>query len=72
MVKPRQKAPAAFAYAGRRAVRICWVRYSDSTDRPAPITNGSLRFTIHREPPKSGMMTAEIWFMVKPTAVLWA
>lgn len=49
-------------------VIIC-VKKSDSIVKPVPTRNGNLQFSIHKAPPKTAIMTAEIWFIVKLTAV---
>ena len=42
---------------------------SDNNANPVPTKNGKRQFSIHKTPPKKGIITAEMWFIVKPIAV---
>ena len=49
---------------------IFCVKNSETTVRQAPMIKGNCQFSNHKLPPIRGMTTAEIWLIVKPTAVL--
>jgi len=49
-------------------VIIC-VKKSDNNAKPVPTRNGRRQLSIHKTPPKKGIITAEMWLIVKPIAV---
>lgn len=45
------------------------MKYSDIRAMTIPNRNGILQLILHNIPPRKGMITADRWLMVNPTAI---